>query len=75
MREALIVTAAGLTAGFVCARMALPVVKSFLFEVKFGDPSVIGWVAGLLLASAILAGYTPAMRASRIDPMKSLRHE
>jgi predicted permease len=75
MREALILTSAGLAIGFVCGRIALPAVKAFLFGVGFGDPSVIGWVAGLLLASAILAGYIPAMRAARIDPMRALRHD
>jgi ABC-type antimicrobial peptide transport system permease subunit len=75
MREALILTSAGLAAGFAGARIVLPAVKAFLFGVKFGDPSVIAWVAGLLLVAALLAGYAPAMRASRIDPMKALRQD
>ena len=75
MREVLILTAAGLAVGFVCARTAAPAVKSFLFGVKFGDPSVIAWAAALLIGSSLFAGYAPARRASRVDPMKALRHE
>ncbi len=75
MREVLILTAAGLAVGLVCARTAIPAVKSFLFGVKFGDPSVIAWVAALLIGSSLFAGYAPARRASRVDPMKALRHE
>jgi ABC-type antimicrobial peptide transport system permease subunit len=75
MREVLILTVAGLTVGFVCARTVFPAVKSFLFGVKFGDPSVIGWAAALLIVSSLLAGYAPARRASQVDPLRALRHE
>ncbi len=75
MREVLTLTGAGLAIGFVCAQSAVPVIKSFLFGVRFGDPSVIGWAAGLLIISSLLAGYGPARRASRVDPLMALRHE
>ncbi len=75
MREALALTAAGLALGFAGARTAVPAIKSFLFGVTFGDPSVMTWAAGLLIISSLLAGYGPARRASRVDPLKALRHE
>jgi macrolide transport system ATP-binding/permease protein len=75
MREVLTLTAAGLAIGFVCARTALPAVKSFLFGVKPDDPITIGCVAGLMMVSSLLAGYAPARRASRVNPIKALRHE
>jgi len=75
LREALILTTAGLAAGFASARAALPAIQSYLFGVKFGDLSVIGWGAGLMIASSLLAAYAPARRASRLDPLKALRHE
>ena len=58
----------------VCANRH-PCNQSYLFGVKFGDLSVIGWGAGLLIASSLLAGYAPARRASRVDPIMVLRHE
>jgi predicted permease len=75
MSEVLALTAAGLGVGFACAQTVLPAIQSFLYGVRPGDPSVIGWVAALLTVSALLAGYGPARRASRVDPAKALRHE
>lgn len=50
-------------------------VESFLFKVKSNDPLAISAVIAILLAAAILAGYVPAERAARIDPMAALRQE
>jgi predicted lysophospholipase L1 biosynthesis ABC-type transport system permease subunit len=75
MREVLILTAAGLAIGFACARTAVPAIQAYLFGVKIGDLAVIGWGAGLLIAASLLAGYSPARRASRVDPIGVLRHE
>ena len=44
-------------------------VKSFVFGMKPTDPLAILWAAGILLAALVLAGYAPATRASRIDPL------
>ncbi len=49
--------------------------KSFLFGMQPNDPLVLGGAVAILIACAILAGYAPAWRASRIDPMTALRHE
>jgi predicted permease len=48
---------------------------SMLVGVKPGDPMTIAVAAVVLLAVALAAGYLPARRASRIDPIRALRYE
>jgi hypothetical protein len=50
-------------------------VKSFLFETQPNDPEILALAGVVLLSAAILAGYAPARRASRMDPLGALRHE
>jgi ABC-type antimicrobial peptide transport system permease subunit len=50
-------------------------VASFLYGMKANDAWAMVGAVGILLVAAILAGYAPARRASRIDPMVALRHE
>jgi ABC-type antimicrobial peptide transport system permease subunit len=42
---------------------------------KANDPLALTLAVMTLLGAAILAGYVPARKASRIDPMIALRHE
>jgi ABC-type antimicrobial peptide transport system permease subunit len=44
-----------------------------LFDTTVGDPVPFGGMIMLLLGVALLAGYIPARRASRIDPMVAMR--
>jgi len=75
LREAMVLCAAGLAIGLVSAWSAASVIKSFLFGMKPADPVTLGASVVLLVATAVLAGYAPAWRAARIDPMAALRHE
>jgi ABC-type antimicrobial peptide transport system permease subunit len=50
-------------------------VKSFLFDTQPNDPGTLALAGVVLLSAAIFAGYVPARRASRIDPLAALRHE
>ncbi|MBO0859764.1 MAG: ABC transporter permease [Chloracidobacterium sp.] len=62
---------AGVTAGLLCGRF----VESQLFGVKTADPLVFAFGVAVLLTASLLAAFVPAWRASRIDPMASLRHD
>ena len=50
-------------------------IESLLFGTTPTDPTVFSGVILLLCSVALVAGYVPARRASRIDPMKALRTE
>jgi predicted permease len=63
----------GIVAGIIGSVMAARWIESLLFGTKPTDPETIGLTCLLLLAAALLAGYIPARRASRIDPIVALR--
>jgi putative ABC transport system permease protein len=66
---------AGIVLGGVIAFGALRVLSSRLFGLSAGDPGTFA-AAALLLALAVLsAGYLPARRASRVDPLHALHEE
>jgi predicted permease len=62
---------AGLAAALPLARLA----SGLLYGVKPGDDLIFAGSALVLLAAATLAGYMPALKASRVDPMVALRCE
>ena len=75
LRQVVALAAAGLLIGGPVAFGTSKLVESFLYGMKPNDPLAITAAVVILLAAAILAGYAPARRASRIDPMVALRHE
>src|SRR5436305_10941160 len=75
LRRVLLLAAVGLAISVPAALSASRLVKSFLFETQPNDPGTLALAGVVLLSTAILAGYAPARRASRIDPLSALRHE
>ncbi|MBV9501734.1 MAG: ABC transporter permease [Acidobacteriaceae bacterium] len=65
----------GLMLGSLLALALTRLITRFLFDVSATDPVTFVAVAGVLLTIALLAGYVPAHRATRVDPMVALRHE
>jgi putative ABC transport system permease protein len=65
----------GLVIGLAGALAFSRVLGSFLFEVKAIDPAIYAIVSILLAVAAILACWIPARRASRVDPIVTLRAE
>jgi ABC-type antimicrobial peptide transport system permease subunit len=75
LREVLVMALLGLAVGLPAALATTRFVQSFLFEMKPNDPLALTAATLTLLAAAVLAGYGPAWRASRVDPWTALRDE
>ena len=75
LRETLLLALAGLALGVPSALVASRVVGHMLFGISAKDPLTLAAVAVTLAAVAALAGYIPARRAMRVDPMVALRYE
>jgi len=75
LRRVLLLAAVGLAISVPAALSASRLVKSFLFGTQPNDPGTLVLAGVVLVSAAILAGYAPARRASRIDPLAALRHE
>jgi macrolide transport system ATP-binding/permease protein len=75
LRDVCVLAAIGLAIGVSAALAGSRLIESFLFETKPNDPRAVALAAAILLASALAAGYGPARRASRVDPLTALRHE
>ncbi len=65
----------GLAAGFAASLATTRYVASFLYGVTPNDPRTLASAAAVLAIVAAFAGYLPARRASRLDPMTALREE
>jgi ABC-type antimicrobial peptide transport system permease subunit len=75
LREVLILAVLGLAISLPAAIGASKLVESVLVGVKPGDPGTLAAGAAILLTAALIAGYLPARRASRIDPISAVRYE
>ena len=73
--ETLGMAAMGIGIGLPCGLAAARLLASRLFGITALDPAAIAMAVAIVAGSAMVAGYVPAYRASRIDPMVSLRQE
>ena len=75
MREVLLLLAIGLVVGIPAAMALGRYVSSQLYGIEPRDPAIAIWTVVLLASVSAAAGFIPAQRASRIDPILALRHE
>jgi ABC-type antimicrobial peptide transport system permease subunit len=79
MREGLLLVLLGLALGVPVAlalgRVAASQIGGLLFGLQTTDPTTIAAAALVMAAAAAVAGFLPARRAARVDPMVALRSE
>jgi ABC-type antimicrobial peptide transport system permease subunit len=68
-------TTIGVLAGLAAAFFLSQFLSTILFGIDARDPLTFVIVPACLIALALLAGYLPARRATRVDPVTSLRYE
>ncbi len=75
LRQALSLVAAGILLGLLAAVFLGRLLEQALFEIRPVDPVTMVAVAAFLAVVALTASWVPARRATRVDPMESLRSD
>ncbi|HET9741173.1 MAG TPA: ABC transporter permease [Terriglobales bacterium] len=75
MREGMFLVGLGLAVGIPLALASSRLLSSMLFGLKSSDPASLAIVVAILAAVATLAGYIPARRATKVNPVVALRYE
>ena len=75
LKHVLLLAALGLSIGLIGAVIFTGLLQSVLFQVKSTDPVVFAGIVALLLAVVLLAGYIPARRATKVEPVTALRYQ
>ena len=75
LRQGLFLTGIGVLVGVAGAFALTRTIKSLLFEVSTTDPLVFTAIPVLLVVVSMFACYTPARRATKVDPLVALRDE
>ena len=73
--QGMFLTIIGMAAGLLGAFALTRLMATMLFSIKPTDPITFGVVALILVAVALLACYIPGRRATKVDPVNSLRYE
>ncbi len=75
LRECVLLLSVGLACGLALSLAASRAATSMLFGLKPYDPATLAMATLILAGIALAASYTPALRASKLDPLEALRHE
>jgi putative ABC transport system permease protein len=75
LRQAMVLALMGVGMGLAGSFAATPLLADFLYGIKSNDVLTLSLVAFILIAVTFLASYVPARHATRIDPVRTLRHE
>jgi ABC-type antimicrobial peptide transport system permease subunit len=75
MRESMMLVVVGVLLGLAGAVAASRLIANLLFGLAPVDPATIGGAVVVMMLLSAVAGYLPARRASRVDPMVALRYE
>ena len=73
--QGLLLTLAGVAVGMAGALGTTPLIRAELFGIGSADPATYLALTVLLAAVAMAAGWVPARRATRVNPMVALRYE
>lgn len=75
LRETLVLVGAGAAVGLIAVFWVTSLASSLLFGLSSSDPVSIGLAVLVMVVVAGVAGYLPARRATKVDPMVALRYE
>ncbi len=75
IRHGLLLALAGVAIGLGGALVSMSAMKSMLYQIAPVDPPTFIAMSAFLLVAALAASWIPAFRASRVDPMETLRSE
>jgi predicted permease len=75
LRDVAAMLVPGVAIGAAMSLMVTGFARGMLFGLTPTDPAAFAMAASALTGAALIAGWLPARRASRVDPMNALRHE